>query len=433
MHSRLRPLAAATAVALTTISVQGFAPASAATESMAYATFAGGTKISAVGTTISSDLTAESAIKGKAPDEASNKVASVRVGSALSPLVRVGAIATDATAVASGVGFKTTAHAHTANVSLLNGAIKISAIETTSTAESTGTAEPTASSTTEFIGLTIGGKKYPINVPANTGVTIPGLDEVRLNATHTATEGDSVVSQGAGLYVTLLRPSNGVAAGATIVLNPTFTMITPLEDGEGGNPLGGGGLGAYAFAHVGDAIEAETGKLGGKLMPPRGTDGKTESNTTAKVNVPQLLTAKVMESTITGTSVPALSEATATSTITDLKVFPSLLSSLISATAIGSTSHVRMDGGEPITEGDLQFINLKIAGQEIPIDVPPNTELDIAGLGKVVINEHKEIRAPGGGYVYQVIGLHITLDTARAGLPVGAEIQLATSQAIVYE
>ncbi len=69
------------------------------------------------------------------------------------------------------------------------------------------------------------------------------------------------------LYVTLLKASNGVAAGAEIILNPTYTLITPASATEGGYQLGGGGLGAYAFAHVGDEIEAETGKLGGKNSP----------------------------------------------------------------------------------------------------------------------------------------------------------------------
>ena len=428
MRSRLRALAVVSAITLMTISVQGMPQAAAETESFGYVTFAGGTKITAVGTTVDSDLTAESSVKGNKPNATTNQVASVQVGT----LARVGAVKTDASAVESGKGFKTIAHAHTANVSLLNGAIKASAVETTSTAESNGTEDPTAESTTELIGLTIGGKKYPINVPANTGVTIPGVAQVLINASSTSTQGESVVTQGAGLYVTLLKATNGVAAGATIIVNPTFTYITPIQDTEGGFQLGGGGLGAFAFAKVGDEIQAHTGKIGGKLMPPLGTGGETEDNTTAKVNVPQLLTAKVVESTATGTTIPALSEATGTSTIADLRVFPSLLSSLISATAIGTTSHVRLDGGEPVTEGSMQFINLKIAGKAIPVDVPPNTTIDVAGLGKVVINERKEIRAPGHGHLYQVTGLHITLDTARAGLPVGAEIQIATSQAVVY-
>jgi hypothetical protein len=428
MPAKLRVLAVATAVAVTTISVQGLPRASAATDAFAHAAFAGGTKITAVGTTVTSDLTAESGVSGRRPAADDNKVASVRVGG----LVQTGVVTTDASAVTSGIGFKTTAHARTANVNLLNGAIKASAVETTSTAESNGTDAPTASSSTELVGLTIAGKKYPVNVPTNTGVTIPGVARVVINASHTGTSGDSVITQGAGLYVTLLKARNGVAAGATIILNPTYTQIVPASDTNGGHQLGGGGFGAYAFSHVGDEIEAETGKLGGKTMPPLGTDGVTLSNTTAKINLPQLLTVDGIETTVTGISTPPLSEATVTSKLADLKLFPRLSGALISATAIGSTSHVRLDGGTPITEGSLQFINLKVAGKVIPVDVGPNTTINVAGLGKVVINEQKELRAPGVGHIYRVIALHITLDTARAGLPVGAEIQIGASEARVY-
>ncbi|WP_332643601.1 choice-of-anchor P family protein [Aeromicrobium sp.] len=429
MKTRLRTLTVAAVVALSTVSLQGLPQASAATDTFAFGVSAGGTRISAVGTTVTSDLTAESSLIGRSPASTSNQVASVRVGT----LAQVGAVNTDAAAVSSGNGFATTAHARTANISLLNGAIKASAVDTTSKAESKSDVTPTASNHTEFVGLTIAGKKYPVNVPANTGVTIPGLAQVTLNASSIEIDGETVVGQGAGLYVTLLKAFNGVAAGAVIVLNPTYAVVVPTTDQDGGLQLGGGGQGAYAYAHVGDEVEAETGQIGRKTMPPRGTNGQTLSNTTAKVNVQGLLTAKAIESTVNGTSVPALSEATATSTITELRLFPSLLSSgVITATAIGSKSHVRVDDGTPVTEGSLQFINLKIAGKAIPVDVAPNTTLHVAGLGKVVINEQKEIRAPGFGHAFRVIALHITLDTARAGLPVGAEIELGHSYAVAF-
>jgi hypothetical protein len=427
MHARLRVLTVAFAFATTT-ALAGASQASAATTTFNFASIAGGTQITAVGTTVSSDLTAESAVSGNKAVEDTNKVASVRVGG----LAQVGAVTTDASSTKFGIGFKTVSHARTANVSLLNGAIRISAVDTTSTAESNGTDTPTATNSTEFVGLTIAGKKYPVKVAPNTGITIPGLATIRLNAGQTAVNGKSVVAQGAGLYVTLLKASNGVAAGATILLNPTYTWVAPVTDQEGGFALGGGGFGAYAFAHVGDEIQAETGQLGGKFVPPLGTGGETQSNTTGKVNLPQLLTVKAIESTVTGTSIPALSETTVTSKLADLHLFPSLSGGLISATAIGSTAHVRLDGGTPVTEGSLQFINLKIAGKAIPIDVAPNTAINIAGLGKVVINEHKELRVNGVVHAYQVIALHITLDTAKAGLPVGAEIEIGASQAFVY-
>ena len=51
-----------------------------------------------------------------------------------------------------------------------------------------------------------------------------------------------------------------------------------------------------------------------------------------------------------------------------------------------------------------QFLGLKIAGQAIPLDVPPNTVIPLPGIGSVIINEQHP-SASGRGIV--VNGLHI--------------------------
>ena len=134
MLSRFKALTVATVVAVSTITLTGIPQANAATDRYAFVTSAGGTQISAVGATIISDLTAESSVAGIAPASDTNKVASVRVAG----LAQVGAVTTEAKAetASTGKGFKTTAHAHTANISLLNGAIEVSAVDTTSVSTS---------------------------------------------------------------------------------------------------------------------------------------------------------------------------------------------------------------------------------------------------------------------------------------------------------
>lgn len=391
--------------------------------------YAGGTQVSAIGTTVTSDLTAESSIVGMLPASRSNKVASVRLGT----LGRVGAVETDTTAVKKGDGFEVTSHARTAGVNLLNGLIKITAVETTTVTTSDGTTTPTADSQTELVGLTIAGKKYPITVPPNTGINIPGVVSIMVNASTSAVKDDSVVSMGAGLVVTLLKTTGGVAAGGQIMLNPTYAAVQPATRSDGGAVLGGLGYGAYVQAHVGTEIEAETGMLGLKPMPMVGTDGSTLSNTTARVNVPGVLRVSGIESTVKGVSTPAVSESTVTSKLADLRLFPTLLGALISADAIGSVSHARVTDDGSTVDGSFQFVNLKIAGKSIPIDVAPNTSIHIANLGTVTLNEQTPVVRDGMVHAYQVIGLHLVLDTARAGLPVGAEIQVGVSQAIVWK
>lgn len=423
-------LKSASAAALVLLVSSTFVPAQAAEDdTYGFQAFAGGTKITAVGTTVTSDLTAESSIAGQRPMSRENKVASVRVFN----LASVGAVQTSTTAVPAGNGFAVTSTARTANVNLLNGLIKVKAIETVAKATSNGTSTPTADVHTRFVDLIIAGKSYPIDLPDNTGITIPGVASVKLNTEISGVKNDSALAMGTGLTVTLLKARGSIAAGAEIQLNPVLAYAFPTTRG-GGAQLGGAGFGAYINADVADGeVNASTGILGGKPMPAAGTGGETQSNTTARVNVPGVLNVGAIESTVTGLSSATLNDALVTSKLAGLKLFPTLTGALISADAIGSTSHARVSEAGGQVDGSFQFVHLKIAGKLIPIDVAPNTTIDIAGLGRVTLNEHTSVEVPGFVHGYQVIGLHVVLDTERAGLPIGAEIQIGTSQAIVWQ
>ena len=68
----------------------------------------------------------------------------------------------------------------------------------------------------------------------------------------------------------------------------------------------------------------------------------------------------------------------------------------------------------------MRAVNLVVAGHALPLDVPPNTVIDIAGVGHLVVNE--QVTKSWGGYVR---ALHLTLTTAQYGLPVGAQIDVS--------
>jgi len=423
VKSKLRILAVGVVSALAASAAA--VPASAANPDYAFGGTAGGTQITAVGTTISSSATAQSALFGFQPGQSTNKVASVYVGG----LAQVGAVTTDVTSTNQGNGFKIVSHARTAGVSLLGGAIKIQAVDTTSTAAADDANPATASTTTKFVGLTIAGKTYPIDVGPNTGVNIPGVASVTINAQRTAVNGKTAVTTGAGLIVTLLAPKGGAAAGAVIMLNPTFADVQPAHpDNPDAPSLGGTAYTAFVQAHATDQIKAETGRLAQVNQPLAGTSGQTLNNHLANAYVAGVLNLGVMDSYVTGVTTASYAKSETLTRTARLN----LLGGLIQAGAIGSTSKVEMVDGQFTETGSFQFVNLKIAGQTIPIDVGPNTSIHIANLGTVTINEQKSVAIDGFVHGFQVIGLHITLDTAKAGLPVGAEIQVATSQALVW-
>jgi hypothetical protein len=426
VKSKFRIIAVGAASVLAA-SITASPPASAVSSAYAYFGATGGTQIQAVGTTISSAMTAMSQIGGfTTPKSTSNHVASVSAA----PLASVGAVNTSEVAAAVGDGWKLTGHARTTGVNLLNGLIKISAVDTTTTTKFDSAGGGAGSSNTQFLGLTIQGKTYPVDIAKNTTISVPGIATVVLNYQSVSVSDTGIATRGAGLVVTLLKSQATAAIGSTIVLNPSVNVVK-IGSGPGGLPLGGAAYGSYVFSHVGDGIKAESGATAYEVMPGNGTGGVVLENHTARANLAGVLNTTEIASTAEGLSSPALNYSKMSTRTADLNLFPSLFGAVIHADAIGTNASVVNDNGNTQMTGGLQFVNLVIAGQKIPVDVGPNTTIHVAKLGYVTVNEQKEWSL-AWAHVKQVIGLHVVLDTSRAGLPVGAEIQIAVSQAIVW-
>jgi hypothetical protein len=408
-------------------------PASAVTPNYSYFGATGGTQIQAVGTTISSSMTAMSQVSGLLkPAKTTNRLLTV---SAL-PLARVGTIETSEEATAVGDGWKLTGNARTAGVNLLDGLIKINAVTTTTSAQFDTVGGGVGSSDTEFLGLTIAGKTYPVHFNQNTTISVPGIVSITLNYQSVHSNDEGIASQGAGAVITLLKAFKGAALDSTIILNPSFAYVAKAKN-PGGLQLGGAAYGSYVFAHVGEvtnpnAITVESTRTAYEVMPPTGTNGAVLENHTARVLLRGVLAASAIASTAEGVSSPALNYSKLATRTANVNVFPALLGALIHVDAIGSNAEARLVDGVATMSADAQFVNLTIAGNNIPVDVGPNTTIHIANLGYVTLNEQKSVSVDGFFHGIQVIALHIVLDTAKAGLPIGAEIQVGVSQAIVW-
>jgi hypothetical protein len=421
MVRALSPLAAM-AFAATIVALPTTADATSVT--FGYVGDAGGTKANVLGLTVKSDLTAESSATGVAPRADSNSTAGVT----LSKLASVGVINTDVTGTTMGDGVKVVSHAKTANVSLLGGLIQVDAVDTTATASGNSTSAPSGNASSSLLGLTIAGKKYPVNVPANTTVGIPGVATVTLNANATKATDTGAVTIGAGVVVSLLKAFDGAGAGSQIMVSPVYSQVvaTPVA----GNPMLGYSYGSYVTANVGSSISVEAERTAAVLTPSYGTNGKIITNSTAHASLPGVLDLGAIESTGSGEHTTALADVQQTAKVAGVNLF----NGLITATAIKSSAHANYpDTGSPTTTGSVDFVDLTIAGKAIPLNVKPNTKIDVLGLGTVTVNEQALVNVPGVGLGMQVRGLHIVLDTSRAGLPVGASIEIATTGAFVYD
>ncbi|MCZ4499536.1 MAG: hypothetical protein JWQ74_2089 [Marmoricola sp.] len=417
---RLVSALSATALVVTAGIAAAAGPANAADPQVwTYAGSSGGTQINALGTTISSGQTAASNLADtKVPNATGVQVASVKVPG----LLDVGAVTSGQQAEASDDGVKITSGVKIAGINLLNGAIKADAIESTSFASASSAGLDGGTSTT-FLRLTIGGKAYPLNIPANTKVTIPGLVSIVINETKVdkSIPGKTVRTQGTALHLTLLKASGGAPAGAEIKLNPTQALVVPTGKSDA-LPIGGFAYGTFAGIGAGSQVKVLVQPTGMVMLPSTGTNDQPYTNEIVGVNVPKIATVGAIQTSVNGRTIVGYADVSTGARLAKIN----LLGGLIKADAVDVTTHVRKAGAENVAEARTNFVNLVIAGKKIPINVKPNTQLYILGVGQVYINQ--QLTQPGYA---AVVGLRITLSTKRFGLPVGADIQVAVASSYV--
>lgn len=399
-------------------------PANAADpQKYTYMGSSGGTQITALGTMISSGLTASSNLADSVvPNSSAVEVASVHVAS----LLDVGAIRSGQQAVASGDGVKITSGVKIAGISLLGGAIQADAIESTSFASASSAGLDGGTSTT-FLRLTIGGKAYPLNIPANTKVEIPGLVSIVINEQRVdkSVPGKTVRTLGTALHLTLLKSVNSgpntVPAGAEIKLNPTQALIVPTGDAVA-SAVGGFSYATFAGVKVGDDIQVLAQPTGIVMLPSTGTNGVESSNTIAAVTIPSVAEVGAITTRANAKTIIGYSDVVTGARLAKIK----LLGGLITADAVEVTSHVRKSAADNVAEAQTNLVNLVIAGKKIPVNVAPNTQIYILGIGQVYVNQ--QLTKPNYS---AVVGLRITLSTKKFGLPIGADVHVAVASSYV--
>ena len=425
---RLVSVLSAAALIVTAGAAAAVGPANAADPQLwVYQGSSGGTQINALGTTISSGPTVASNLADSAvPNSHTSSIAQVHVAS----LLDVGAVESGQVAErwtnpgSDGNGVKITSRVKIAGVNLLNGAIKVDAVDgsTTAAADSTTTGIKLAgSANTTFVNLTIGGKSYPANVPANTTVEIPGLVKVVINETHEIKGPKAIQEQSNALHLTLLKAQGNAPAGAEIWLARTQAGVSPAGASDA-LPIGGFAYGTYIGVKAGDDVKVLSQPTGMVSLPSQGTNDHPYTNSTASVNIPKVATVGVLQTLVNGKTIPGYADANTGADIANVN----LLGGAIKADAINVATHVRHTAATDISEARTNFVHLVIGGKQIPIDVKPNTQIYLFGIGQVWVNQ----QAIYPGYA-GVVGVRVILSFAKFGLPVGADIHLGVSASYI--
>lgn len=411
-NKRLAAVFAATALAVggTLVATSGSA---SAVVGNAYMAQMGGTQATVLGQTVTSSLTAESRIQGYTfPAAQSNNVAAVHSGT----LLNAGAVTTSVSAKRITGGAEVTAAGETAGINLLGGLVKADAIQSTVTTDYVnGTA--TGDAHTTFVGLHVLGANIPINVPPNYEINLGGIADLKLNNVNVVHVASGVDVFASALDLTLLKSRNGYSAGAEIIINPSQVVNVTMEP-VGPQVLNGVAYTSHVSVVVPHVAAAESGYTAELVMPRAGTNGQVITNNTARVYIPNVLTVGVVGTNEKGTASETLGNVTMGYEIGKINV----LAGLIKADAIeGHASVQRLGDGSYVPTTETQFVNLVIGGHALPINISPNTVIDL-GIATVEINKQATTKNAAG-----VWGIIVTLKVAKYGLPVGAVINVGVA------
>ena len=419
-RSLLRFLAIGTVSAITATALAAQPVAAADEDELLFAGAAGSLYVNLLdGTVNSGPLTSVGLQTSQVGKESANDQVDAQVGG----LLAAKALSTKVATSAVDGGKRIQSISKAAGVSLLGGSIKLDAITTTSTVTlKDGIAS--YGGHTDLLGLIVGHKKIPVNVPENFKVTLPGLAEVTLNQTSGANTSDSGAKvTSAGIKITLLREKAGYERGTTILLTPTQAALGPNIPKEG-PVVGGTAYALKASVKVGSDVHVLAGPFAAQYVNGGGTAGKDVDQGLVKAKLDRILRATVIGTTVNGSRKPDHSEVTVSARATKIN----LLGGAITADAISATSFAARDAGapQPTVSGKTEIVNLKIGGKPITIEPTPNTTIDVLGLGQIILNQ--QFRTANG---LVTRGLVVVLSTKKVGLPVGAQVEFATTLASV--
>lgn len=377
---------------------------------------AGGTQVNALGPVLDVQPTASSAIgcTSQVPLTHSASTATVKLPGLINAGVATSRVQTSRIIA----GVQLLSNARTTGLVALNGLVTADAIETTAISRRVN-GVVSGSVGTKFLNLKVGGVKVPINPPKNFGVNIPKVAKVLVNVQNNVTGhyGGPAYS-GAGVVIQLLAPAGGYPAGASIVINPVYAEIAL---GFAVSPGAGTAFGVKIQAAVGDAVTANVGPIGSEGISCLNSDGVTHVDRVVSLPLAPLANVGVIENTGRGILIPGFSSVLMTTRVADVD----LLGGLIKADALVGTASVSQVADGPVIPGvSTTLTNLRIDGNLIPIDVAPNTVIDIAGIARVTIN-HQAITADSA----EVRVLDVVLLAPFGNLSAGARIQVGYAAA----
>ena len=315
------------------------------------------------------------------------------------------------------------------DVSLLGGLVAGAEVRAVSKTTFNGSNFQTSADGSAFVSLVVNGIPIDANVPPNTRIELAGLGEVVLNERirHEADRSASLVVNMIHVRITH-ENAFGYPVGSEIIVAHAASGIRQLPQPVVAI-LDGHAYGTSAKGKIG-VVRFNSGQSAPVSVPCLGTDGETRTNFVASVKVPadgSVLDATTVETTARGKVSPTSAEAETTATVQAADV----LGNLVQAGGVKADAHASTSGGNPsFSDAGSAFATLSVQGHpEIGADVPPNTQVTIAGVGTLWL--HRVIQDSHSIEV-RMIELQVTVANNPVGLSVGTDVRVAVASASVH-
>ena len=189
-----------------------------------------------------------------------------------------------------------------------------------------------------------------------------------------------------------LRSGRRAGSGSRLCLAVALLLLAPFSSRAADLPgiFNGQAFGIDSKTNVA-AVDAALHRVGLVGLGCIGTEGRTLSSGVAQFSLPGVTTANAIASTVFSKKTATSAVVKDVSTITGLNA----LGGLITADAIRADARIRATPSAiALDAGNSLFVNLRIAGQAIPVNVPLNTKVPLPGFGTATL---KRITKVGGG------------------------------------
>ncbi len=338
----------------------------------------------------------------------SNSVAGVSLGA----LASTGVIDTSVSSADLSAGSSATAIAEVNGISLLGGLITADAVKSVSSSISSAGAYSFSSMGTNFTNAIVAGIPIGVDVAPNTHILLPGIGHVILNeeiANVGATSASLTVN---AIHIKVLQVNSlNLPVGTEVIVahaqSSTLANVALIS---------GFGYGSSVTA----AGVLDAGRTAVVVLNCSGVD-EDETNSTAGVNVPGVLTTGVVRTS----AQESVTSSSAAGDITASVAGLNLLTGLVTATTITADAGVSASGSNiTFSDSGSVFVDLTVAGHpEVGANPAPNTHVSIAGLGTLWL--HRVIKTSTSIEVRMV---ELVVDAANTlGLPVGADVRISVA------